>query len=178
MTELSKTKNECRDEKKRHTSFYTSSLIQSYVQSHLTPRWNSLKKQYQLLTDTTVLEHYKNNTINAEKTYFSTPCNPRNPIKEWLTLTPLLTRIKEILHLKRRCKNSKPVVQFAAALHQHLHQDQRFPRTSTLENLFGKPFKNLLILLLTWKLFDHCQKRNCSAPFPVRETFLYIENRF
>ena len=76
-----------------------------------------------------------------KKPYFSTPCTPRNPIKEWLTLTPLQTRIKERLHLKRRCKNSKPVVQFAAKLHQHLHQDQRFPRTSTLENPFGKPFK-------------------------------------
>ena len=67
--------------RKRHTSFYTGSLIQNYVQSHLTPRWNPLK-QYQLLTNSPVLEHYKNNTINAEKPYFSTPCTPRNPIKE------------------------------------------------------------------------------------------------
>ena len=106
------------------------------------PKVEFTKKQCQSLTKPAVLEHYKNNTHNAEKPYFSTPCTPRNPIKEWLTLTPLQNRIKERLHLKRRCKNSKPVVQFAAELHQHLHQDQRFPRTSTLENLFGKPFKN------------------------------------
>ena len=67
--------------RKGQTSFYTGSLIQSYIQFHLTPKWNPLK-QYQSLTTTTVLEHYKNNTTNAEKPYFSTPCTPRNPIKE------------------------------------------------------------------------------------------------
>jgi len=30
----------------------------------------------------------------------------------------------------------------AAELHQHLHQDQSSPITSTLEDHFGKPFKN------------------------------------
>jgi len=30
----------------------------------------------------------------------------------------------------------------AAELHQHLHQDQGFLKTSTLEDLFEKPFKN------------------------------------
>jgi len=30
----------------------------------------------------------------------------------------------------------------AAELHWHLHQDQGFPKTSTLEDPFGKPFKN------------------------------------
>ncbi len=75
------------------------------------------------------------------KNLFQHTLHSKKPYQGVTTLTPLQTRIKERLHLKRRCKNSKPVVQFAAELHQHLHQDQRFPRTSTLENLFGKPFK-------------------------------------
>jgi len=36
-------------------------------------------------------------------------------------------------------KTSRSVV---AELHQHLHQDQGSPRRSTLEDYFGKPFKN------------------------------------
>ena len=155
-------------------------LVHSYrATSSLTlPQGGIHKKQCQSLTKPAVLEHYKNTTHNAEKPYFSTPCTPRNPIKEWLTLTPLQNRIKERLHLKRRCKNSKPVVQFAAELHQHLHQDQRFPRTSTLENLFGKPFKNLSILLLTWKMFDLCQRRNCSALLSSERDFSLYRKQF
>ena len=142
------------------------------------PKVKSTKNSTNYLQTQQFLNTTRTTQTMLKKPYFSTPCTPRNPIKEWLTLTPLQTRIKERLHLKRRCKNSKPVVQFAAELHQHLHQGQRFPRTSTLENLFGKPFKNLSILLLTLKMFDLCQKRSCSAPFHVIETFLYIENSF
>jgi len=39
-------------------------------------------------------------------------------------------------------QEQNPVVPIAAKQYQHLHQDQGFPRTSTLEDLFGKPLKN------------------------------------
>ena len=129
-------------EEKRQAGFYTGSLIQSYIQFHLIPRWNPLEIvliTYKHSSSWTLQEQYN----QCWKTLFQHTLHSKKPIKEWLTLTPLQTRIKERLHLKRRCKNSKPVVQFAAEWHQHLHQDQRFPRTSTLQNPFGKPFKNL-----------------------------------
>jgi len=65
-----------------YTSFYTGSLIKSYIQFHLTPRWNPLKNSFKHLQNTAVLEPYKNYLHNAEKPYFSTPYTPRNPIKE------------------------------------------------------------------------------------------------
>jgi len=52
---------------------------------------------------------------------------------------------------ERRCKNKKPVVPIAAEPHQHLHQDQGCLRTSTLEDLFEKPFKN------SFNLFSHSE---------------------
>jgi len=67
----------------------------SYIQFHLTPRWNSLKTSCNQLQHTTVLKPYKNYATKTEKLYFSTPCTPRNPIKEWLTQPPLQTKIKE-----------------------------------------------------------------------------------
>ena len=105
-----KTKNECRDEKIYWSTVYTGSLIKSYIQFHLTPRWNTLKpipNSY----NTAVLETYKNNTNKTEKPYFSTPSTPRNPIKEWLTLTPFTRKSKGKITPERRCKNSKSVVQ-------------------------------------------------------------------
>jgi len=39
-------------------------------------------------------------------------------------------------------QEQNPVVPIVAKQYQHLHQDQGFPRTSTLEDPFGKPFKN------------------------------------
>jgi len=42
----------------------------------------STKKPISNNYNTTVLETYKNNTNKAEKPNFSTPCTPRNPIKE------------------------------------------------------------------------------------------------
>jgi len=74
--------NECRDEKNNASSLYTGSLIMSYIQFHLTPRWNSLKTSCNQLQHTTVRELYKNNTTKAEKPYFNTPYTPRNHIKE------------------------------------------------------------------------------------------------
>ena len=43
------------------------------------PKVESTKKQYQLLTDTAVLEHYKNNTINAEKNLFQHTLHSKKP---------------------------------------------------------------------------------------------------
>jgi len=43
---------------------------------------------------------------------------------------------------EKKMQELKTSSSIAAELHQHLHQDQRFPRTSTLEDSFGKPFKN------------------------------------
>ena len=140
------------------------------------PKVESTKHSTNYLQTQQFLNTTRTTQSMLKKPYFSTPCTPRNPIKEWLTLTPLQTRIKERLHLKRRCKNSKPVVQFA--------------RTSTFTKIKGFleqahlkiPLENLSkifsILLLTLKVFDLCQKRNCSACFHVREAFLYIENSF
>ena len=83
----------------------------SYIQFHLTQRWNSLKTNCNQLQHTSVLEPYKNNTTKVEKPYFSTPCTPRNLIIEWLTLTPLTRMNKGKITPERRCKNSKPVAQ-------------------------------------------------------------------
>jgi len=83
----------------------------SYIHFHLTPRWNPLKTSCNQLQHTAVIEPYKNNTTKAEKPYFSTPCTPRNPIKELLTLTPFTGKNNGKITPERRCKNSKPVVQ-------------------------------------------------------------------
>jgi len=39
----------------------------------------------------------------------------------------------------------------AAELHQHLYQNQGSPRTSTLEDHFGKPFKNSIQSFFLYK---------------------------
>jgi len=47
-------------------------------------------------------------------------------------------------------QEQKPGVPIATKQYQHLHQDQGSPRTSTLEDPFGKTFQKLIsILLLT-----------------------------
>jgi len=82
LIDLPEIRNKCRDEKNNASTLYTGSLIMSYIQFHLTPRWSSLNTSCNQLQHTTVLEPYKNHTTKAEKHYFSTPCTPRNPIKE------------------------------------------------------------------------------------------------
>jgi len=44
----------------------------------------------------------------------------------------------------------------AAEPHQHLHQDQGSPRTSTLEDTFKKPFKNSFQSFFPQKTFNLC----------------------
>ena len=178
MTELSKTRNECRDEKTRHTSFYTGSLIQSYVQSHLTPRWNPLKTvpiTYKLSSSWTLQEQHQ----QCWKTLFQHTLHSKKPyqgVTNTYTFTNQnkgkITPEKKMQELKtsssiccRNCTSTFTKIQgFLEQAHLKI----------SLENLS----KTLSILLLTWKLFDLCQKRNCSALFHVRETFLYIENNF
>jgi len=43
LSDKPKARNECRDKKNNASTLYTGSLIMSYIQFHLTPRWNPLK---------------------------------------------------------------------------------------------------------------------------------------
>ena len=167
------------DEKNNASTLYTRSLIMSYIQFHLTLRWNPLKTNWKQLQHTTVLEPYKNHTTKVEKLYFSTPCTPRNPIKEWLTLTPFTRKNKGKITPERRCKKKNQLSLLQQKQYQHLHRDQGSPRTSILEDPFRKPFKNSF-----QSFFSH---RKClifvktviaQQPFHVRKTFQFIENSF
>jgi len=60
----------------------------------------------------------------------------------------------------------------AAELHQHLHQDQGFPRTSTLEDPFGKPFKN------SFKSFFSHKKCLISDKIVIAQQHLMSERPF
>jgi len=74
----------------------------------------STKNNCNQLQYTTVLEPYKNHTTKAEKIYFITPCTPRNPIKEWLTLTPFTRKNKRKITPERKMQEHKPIVPIAA----------------------------------------------------------------
>ena len=177
MTEISKTRNECRDEKKRHTSFYTGSLIQSYVQSHLTPRWNPLKTvpiTYKHISSWTLQEQHN----QCWKTLFQHTLHSKKPYQGVTNTYTFTKQNKGKITPEKKMQELKTSSSVCCRTAPAPSPRSRFPRTSTLENLFGKPFKNLSILLLTWKLSDLCQNRNCSACFHVRETFLYTENSF
>jgi len=54
------------DWEEKGTHIYIGSLIKSYIQSHLTPRWIPLN-QTKTLTKLVVLEPFKNKTYNDEK---------------------------------------------------------------------------------------------------------------
>jgi len=65
-----------------YTSFYTGPLIKSYIQFHLTPRWNPLKTISNTYKSQQFLNPTRTTFTMLKKSYFSTPCTPRNPIKE------------------------------------------------------------------------------------------------
>jgi len=69
---------------------------------------------------------------------------------------------KEGSHLKEdaRTQNNSSI---AAELHQHHHQDQGSLRTSTLEDLFEKPFKN------SFQSFFSCRKCLISVKIVIAQ---------
>jgi len=81
----------------------------------------------------------RTSTNKAERHYSSTPCTPRNPIKERLTLTPITRTNKGKITPEIVLQEHKPVVLFAPRQYQHLHPTQGSLRTSThlfsIENL-------------------------------------------
>ena len=56
----------------------------------------------------------------------------------------------------------------AAEPHQHLHQDQGSPRTSTLEDPFGKPFKNSF-----QSFFSHRKSLNSVETVIAQQSFVW-----
>jgi len=58
-------------EKKDEHTYYTGSLIKSYIQSHLTPRWNPLINRNQI-QDLVILEPFKNKAYTMLKNSIST----------------------------------------------------------------------------------------------------------
>jgi len=80
---------------------------------------------------------------------------------------------------EKKMQELKASSSIAAEPHQHLHQDQGFPRTSTLEDPFGKPFKNSIQFFFSHiKCLISVKIVIAQQPFHVREAFLYIENSF
>jgi len=52
---------------------------------------------------------------------------------------------------EKKMQELKTSSSIAAKLHQHLHQNQGSPRTSTLEDHFGKPFKKSIQSFFSYK---------------------------
>ena len=139
-------------EKKDGHTVYTGSLIKSYIQSHLTPRWNPLNNSKQITNPCRSWTLQEQGTHNAEKLYFSSKNTPRNPIKKCLN-NHLYTRMnKERKHLKRRCKKLKTTALFCSSAMTEPQPLTKAHNEQAHLNFFKRTFQeNIQIFCLSMK---------------------------
>jgi len=101
----------------------------------------STKNQFQTITTQQFLKPTR--TIPTKlKTLFQHTLHSKKPYQRVTNTYTFTNKNKGKITPKRKMLELKTSSSIAAELHQHLHQNQDSPRTSTLEDQFGKPFKN------------------------------------
>ena len=175
LTELSKTRNKCRDEKRKTREFLYWFTHKELRPVHLTPRWNPLKQIQTITAYTTALEPFKNFNKQCWKTLFQHTLHSKKPYQEWLTLIPITRMSKGKITPEIVLQEHKLVVLFSPRQYQHLHPAQGSSRTSTHIFSYWKTFS---ILFLTQEMFYLRSNCDFSAHLHVRKAFYFIENSF